>query len=75
MNDLDAVIPLAFTESLTDRRARSSLFLQQGITRWRDSEGVSRDDLRYGLAYRFRSTDEADSDIVGLSAFSLHSAE
>ena len=75
INDLDVVIPLAFTESLTDRKARSSLFLQQGITRWRDSEGDSRDDLRFGVAYRFRLTDEPDSDVVGLSAFSLHSAE
>ena len=75
MNDLDVVIPLGFTESLTDRRARSSLFLQQGITRWRDSEGDSRDDLRFGVAYRFRLTDKPDSDIVGMSAFTLHSAE
>lgn len=73
VNDLDVVIPLAFTEK--DRRTRSSLFLQQGITRWRDSEGDSRDDLRIGVAYRFRLTDEPDSDIVGMSAFSLHSAD
>ena len=72
-NDLDVVIPLAFTDK--DQRKRSSLFLQQGITRWHDSEGESRDDFRIGLAYRFRLTDKPDSDVVGLSAFSLHNAE
>ena len=72
-NDLDVVIPLAFTDE--DQRKRSSLFLQQGITRWRDAEGESRDDLRIGVAYRFRLTDKPDSDVVGLSAFSLHNAE
>ena len=73
VNDLDVVIPLAFTDE--DQRTRSSLFLQQGITRWRDSEGDSRDDLRIGVAYRFRLTGKPDSDVVGLSAFSLHNAE
>ena len=73
MNDLDVVIPLAFTDK--DRRTRSSLFLQKGITRWRDSEGDTRDDLRIGVAYRFRTSDKPDADIVGMSAFSLHSAE
>ena len=75
MNDLDVVVPLAFMESPTDQRARSSLFLQQGITRWRDTEGDSRDDLRIGVVYRFRLTDDPNSDVVGLSAFSLHNAE
>ena len=56
VNDLDVVFPLAFTDK--DQRTRSSLFLQQGITRWRDSEGDSRDDFRIGMAYRFRLTDE-----------------
>lgn len=73
MNDLDVVIPLAFTDK--DRQARSSLFLQKGITRWRNSEGNTRDDLRIGVAYRFRITDKPDSDVMGMSAFSLHSAE
>ena len=67
VNDLDVVIPLAFTEK--DQRTRSSLFLQQGVTRWRDSQGDSRDDLRIGVAYRFRLIDKPDSDVVGLSAF------
>lgn len=73
VNDLDVVIPLAFTDE--DQRTRSSLFLQQGITRWEDSEGDSRDDFRIGVAYRFRLTDDSDSDVVGLSAFSLHNAQ
>ena len=73
VNDLDVVIPLAFTDK--DRRTRSSLFLQQGVTRWRDSEGDSRDDMRIGVAYRFKLTDKQDSDVVGMSAFSLYSVE
>lgn len=70
-NDLDMVIPLAFT----DPKSGASLFWQQGITRWRDSLGDSRDDLRFGVAYRFRLTGKPDSDIVGVSAFSLHNPE
>ncbi len=73
VNDLDIVIPLAFTEK--DHRTRFSLYLQQGVTRWRDSEGDSRDDLRFGVGYRFRLTDESDADVVGLSAFSLNNAQ
>ena len=73
VNDLDVVIPLAFTDK--NQWTRSSLFLQQGITRWRDSEGDSRDDFRFGVAYRFRLKDETDADVVGMSAFSLHSAD
>ena len=73
INDLDVVIPLAFTDK--DRRSRSALFLQQGVTRWRDSQGDSRDDLRFGVAYRVRLTDKPDADVVGMSAFSLHSAD
>ena len=70
-NDLDMVIPLAFTNP----KAGASLFWQQGVTRWRDSLGDSRDDLRFGMVYRFRLTGKPDSDIVGASAFSLHNAE
>ena len=73
--DLDVIAPLtAFGPA--DKGARvSSLFFQQGITRWWDSSGSARNDLRYGVAHRFRVASAPDADIVGISAFVQHSLE
>ena len=74
--DLDAVIPFAGEEpSAAERPSGSALFLQQGITRWQDSAGSHRNDLRYGLVYRFRVSDAPDADILGLSLLQQHNAE
>ena len=73
--DLDIVAPLSFAAGNKTSYTASSFFLQQGITRWRDQSGAIRNDLRHGVAHRFRLSGEPDSDIVGVSAFYLHSAE
>ena len=74
--DLDAVIPLADGEPTPGAQGtRSALFLQQGITRWWDSSSSLHNDLRHGLVYRFRVSDELDADILGISMFHLIAAE
>ena len=72
VGDLDAVFPFSFS---ADSEDDSSLFFQQGITRWRDDVGAVRNDLRQGIVQRFRISDGADADILGVSVFHLHSAE
>ena len=74
--DLDIVIPFAGADSSAmERPPDSALFLQQGLTHWQDGSGSLRNDLRYGLAYRFRISDKPDGDVLGLSLLQLHNAE
>jgi hypothetical protein len=70
--DLDAVFPFSFSAEPGDH---SSLFFQQGISRWRDDAGAVRNDLRQGVVRRFRISDRADADIVGASIFFQHGLE
>ena len=66
--NLDAVIPLSFaTGRSAEGVQQNALFLQQGLTRWRDSEGFRRNDLRYGTAWRFALSDEPGADVLGFS--------
>ncbi len=66
--NLDAVVPLNFAVRRSETGAEeSALFLQQGLTRWRDKDGFRRTDVRYGAAYRFMLSDEPDADVLGLS--------
>ena len=76
LGDLDMVMPLSGGE-LADGREdyTSAFFYQQGITRWWDDSGSLHNDLRNGLVYRFRVTDEADADAVGVSLLHLVNAE
>ncbi len=74
--DLDVVIPFAGGEPLSgEKPSGSALFLQQGVTRWRDNTGSPHNDLRHGLVYRFRLSDRPDAGILGLSILQLHNAE
>ena len=73
--DLDMVIPFTTFDTKALLNRDSLLFLQQGVTRWWDSSGTFRNDMRYGLAHRMRLTDDPGSDIVGMYAFYLHSLE
>ena len=73
--DLDVVAPLSFSGGQFKSGRFSSVFQQQGVTRFRDTSGSLRNNFRHGVAYRFRLSDAADSDIVGLSSFLLHDAE
>lgn len=78
VGDLDAVIPFAGGEYGAEAEESSSaLFLQQGVTRWWDSSSSNslRNDLRHGLVYRFRISDELDADILGISMFHLTNVE
>ena len=70
--DLDVVFPFSFSAEPGDD---SSLFFQQGISRWRDDAGAVRNDLRQGIVRRFRISDRADADILGASIFFLHGLE
>ena len=66
--NLDAVVPLNFAAGRSAEGVqKSALFLQQGLTRWRDGEGFRRNDARYGAAYRFALSDEPGADVLGFS--------
>ncbi len=54
---------------------QSNLFLQQGVTRWQDDEGVQRNDMRWGLVYRFNLTPVAGENILGFATFVQQNAE
>ena len=73
--DLDVVAPLAADGPSDPGGLEQSLFYQQGITRWWDSAGNARNDVRYGIVRRFRVSSAPDADIVGLSALFQHSLE
>ena len=69
--DLDAVIPMAFLaggETAAGGRESRALFLQQGVTRWRDGEGFRRNDARLGAAWRFSLPDSLGGDVLGVQA-------
>ncbi len=52
-----------------------NLFLQQGVTRWQDEQGMQRNDMRWGLVYRFNLTPVAGENILGFAAFIQQNAE
>ncbi|MYA87503.1 MAG: hypothetical protein F4X97_03460 [Boseongicola sp. SB0662_bin_57] len=64
IGDLDIVIPLAGGDRADG--SDNALFLQQGVTSWRDSDGTRRNDIRVGMVYRFPVF---DTDALGLSLF------
>ena len=76
--DLDAVFPFSFVRGESGagmEGSGSALFLQQGITRWWDNSNSLHNDLRHGLVYRFRVSDDLDADILGISLFHLTNIE
>ena len=76
VGDLDTIFPFAGGGSEPGLQgAGSALFLQQGVTRWWDSTSSVHNDLRHGLVYRFRTSDELDADILGVSVFHLTNME
>ncbi len=72
---LDAVVPFSISASSDGPSAGSSLFLQQGITRWQDGGGSIRNDLRHGVTRRFALSGGPNLAVVGVSLLYLHSAE
>ena len=66
--NLDTVIPLSFSSGdAAPRIGKTALFLQQGVTRWQDSSGFTRNDIRSGVTHRFALSDEGEN-ILGISA-------
>ena len=67
--DLDAVIPMnSFTSASGDLVTRA-LFLQNGLTRWRDEHGHQRNDARLGLVHRTATSMRPDAAVFGTSVF------
>ena len=68
--DLDVVVPLSFSGfggSMLSSQKPNALFLQQGVTTWKDGHSLRRNDLRFGVVRRFAVSEE--SGIFGVSAF------
>ena len=63
---IDVVVPFA-SSTLPET---GTFFLQQGVTRWVDGRGSTRNDVRFGAVRRFAlSGGDAASDLLGVSAF------
>ena len=65
---LDAVIPLHAFSSANNVETRA-FFLQNGLTRWTDSHGLDRTDIRYGLVNRYAVPGWLGSGVLGASVF------
>ena len=74
---LDVVFPFSSsTQPGAMSPESSAFFLQQGVTRWTDDQGSSRNDYRIGAVRRFGLSEEAGpSGILGVSAFVQQSRE
>ncbi|MCY4488527.1 MAG: hypothetical protein OXF11_15655 [Deltaproteobacteria bacterium] len=74
---LDVVLPFGSSTSPgTARHESSAFFLQNGVTRWVDDRGSSRNDYRVGAVRRFGLSGQgAVSGILGVSAFVQQSRE
>ena len=74
---LDVVLPFGGSTSQGATSSESSaFFLQQGVTRWTDELGSTRNDFRVGAVRRFGLSDEgAMPGVLGLSAFVQQSRE
>ena len=72
---LDAVIPLHSWTDGNDGASTGALFLQQGITKYKDATGISRHDMRFGLVRRFSLSGNPGGDVVGLSALLQNNME
>ena len=77
--ELDAVIPLGFRAAApragTDAPLGSALFVQHGVTRWTDTHGYRRHDMRLGTAFRFALPRFAGADVVGATALVQENVE
>ena len=71
--DVDAVFPVSFTAAPVPsvdggRRESRALFVQWGVTRWTDDDGLDHNDLRLGAVGRFAVSEAPRADVVGVSA-------
>ena len=67
--DLDAVIPLNSFTSVSDDRVTRALFLQNGLSRWRDEHGFQRNDMRLGMVHRIAVSEQPGTGVFGTSVF------
>ena len=67
--DLDVVMPLTALSSTTDGVTTRAIFLQNGITRWRDGYGLQRSDMRLGIVHRFAPYGQLGDGVLGTSVF------
>ena len=73
---LDVVMPLLSSTSPNTEPKLGAFFLQQGVTRWVDSHGSSRNDIRFGAVRRFGLSDAGgESGVFGVSTFVQQSQE
>ena len=73
---LDVVLPLVSSTSPNTEPKLGAFFLQQGVTRWVDSHGSSRNDIRVGAVRRFGLSDAGgESGVLGVSTFVQQSQE
>ena len=73
---LDVVLPLVSSTSVNTEPKLGAFFLQQGVTRWVDSHGSSRNDFRFGAVRRFGLSDAGgESGVFGVSTFVQQSRE
>ena len=73
---LDVVMPLVSSTSPNTEPKLGAFFLQQGVTRWVDSHGSSRNDFRFGAVRRFGLSDAGgESGVFGVSTFVQQSQE
>ena len=67
--ELDVVLPLIGFSSVEYDALARSLFVQNGITRWRDAHGFQRSDVRLGVVHRLALHETPESGILGASVF------
>lgn len=61
----DTFYPLFSSSSIDGNN--STLFLQQGVTNWRDRSNTDRRDFRLGTVYRFSPNADSDKHSVGIT--------
>ena len=67
--DLDAVIPLNSFSSISGGTTTRAVFLQNGLTRWKDEHGFQRNDMRFGVVHRIAMSERPDAGVFGTSVF------
>ena len=77
--NMDTVLPVASFSAKPGSGAAvpntGAFFFQQGATRWTDSRGRRRNDLRYGAAYRFSLRGGPGANVFGLSTLVQENVE
>ena len=66
--ELDAVIPVMALAG-GDAPNAGAFFLQHGVTRYTDGEGLPRNDVRYGAVRRFNLSGQPGANVLGVSTF------